>query len=210
VGSARTVALAGEKQADTPPLQRTPMPSDPVVGLAPAQVLRLQRSAGNAAVARFVTHHSAERRLQRCGANCSCGCERNEVDREELASGALLRDAVAARKIGGGTAPPAISHAPRQTVQRDWWTHIPVIGGFLKQAWCLQQQGHVFGLKAECMKEYNAKCGDDLLTDECQEWMDGAQWISDALLKCMKRKDPKSIYHFLEICAGAYSASLTD
>jgi hypothetical protein len=66
-----------------------------------AQVLRMQRAAGNRAVAQTVAR-SPVQSLQRCGANCSCnscsgghGHDEELLD-EELGAG-LLRSAVANR-----------------------------------------------------------------------------------------------------------------
>jgi hypothetical protein len=61
-------------------------------------VLRMQRSAGNAAVARALA--PATQSLQRCGANCGCstcgGKDEELLDDEKLGAG-LLRSAVAQR-----------------------------------------------------------------------------------------------------------------
>jgi hypothetical protein len=66
-----------------------------------ARVLRMQRAAGNHAVAQTVARSPA-RSIQRCGANCSCnscsgghGHDEEMLD-EELGAG-LLRSAVATR-----------------------------------------------------------------------------------------------------------------
>ena len=58
-------------------------------------ILSLQRTAGNAAVARAI----APRAIQRCGANCgctSCGSTEEELLDERMGAG-LLRSAVARR-----------------------------------------------------------------------------------------------------------------
>jgi hypothetical protein len=67
----------------------------------PAAVLRMQQTAGNAAVAQTIARTPA-RAVQRCGANCSCdsckgghGAE-EELLEEQLGAG-LLRSAVANR-----------------------------------------------------------------------------------------------------------------
>jgi hypothetical protein len=67
----------------------------------PAQVLRMQRAAGNQAVAQTIARSPAQS-IQRCGANCSCnscsgghGHDEELLD-EELGAG-LLRSAVANR-----------------------------------------------------------------------------------------------------------------
>jgi hypothetical protein len=66
-----------------------------------AQVLRMQKSAGNHAVAQTIARSPAQS-IQRCGANCSCnscsskhGHDEEMLD-EELGAG-LLRSAVANR-----------------------------------------------------------------------------------------------------------------
>jgi len=61
----------------------------------PATIFGLQRSAGNAAVARAI----APRAIQRCGSGCgcsSCGHEEDELLDEQRGAG-LLRSAVAGR-----------------------------------------------------------------------------------------------------------------
>jgi hypothetical protein len=67
-------------------------------GALPDMVLRMQRTAGNAAVARAVA--PATQSIQRCGANCGCatcgGKEEELLDDEKLGAG-LLRSAVANR-----------------------------------------------------------------------------------------------------------------
>jgi hypothetical protein len=66
-----------------------------------AQVLRMQKTAGNHAVAKTIARSPAQS-IQRCGANCSCnscsgghGHDEEMLD-EELGAG-LLRSAVANR-----------------------------------------------------------------------------------------------------------------
>jgi hypothetical protein len=63
-------------------------------------VLRMQKAAGNQAVAQAIAR-SPERSIQRCGANCSChscagGGHEEELLEEQLGAG-LLRSAVANR-----------------------------------------------------------------------------------------------------------------
>jgi len=68
----------------------------------PAAVLRTQRAAGNAAVARAVARPSG-RSLQRCGANCGCAscggghAHDDELLEDERLGAGLLRSAVARR-----------------------------------------------------------------------------------------------------------------
>jgi len=62
----------------------------------PAAILRMQRAAGNAAVARAV----APRAIQRCGSGCgctSCGHSAEEDFLDEQHGAGLLRSAVAQR-----------------------------------------------------------------------------------------------------------------
>jgi hypothetical protein len=63
-----------------------------------ATVLRMQRTAGNAAVAQAVGRSPA-RSIQRCGANCSCSsCSSGHAEDEMLEEQfGLLRTAVARR-----------------------------------------------------------------------------------------------------------------
>jgi len=65
----------------------------------PDAVLQIQRTAGNAAVARMVAR-PATRALQRCGANCGCStCSTGHGAEEEMLDEqfGLLRTAVARR-----------------------------------------------------------------------------------------------------------------
>ncbi len=65
----------------------------------PDAVLQIQRTAGNAAVARMVAHPTT-RALQRCGANCGCStCSTGHGAEEEMLDEqfGLLRTAVARR-----------------------------------------------------------------------------------------------------------------
>jgi hypothetical protein len=85
------------------PLARTATPAAesersarPAGGRAvPDAILRMQRTAGNAAVARAI----APRAIQRCGANCGCStCGHGLEDEDLLERGAgLLRSAVQRR-----------------------------------------------------------------------------------------------------------------
>jgi hypothetical protein len=71
--------------------KRAAMPS-----ALPAALLRLQRSAGNAAVARAVV----PRAIQRCGTGCGCtSCGRSAVEEllDEQRGAGLLRSAVQRR-----------------------------------------------------------------------------------------------------------------
>lgn len=66
-----------------------------------AQVLRMQKAAGNHAVAQTIARSPA-RSIQRCGANCSCNsCSGGHGQEEELLEeqfgAGLLRSAVANR-----------------------------------------------------------------------------------------------------------------
>ena len=68
-------------------------------GALPDAVLQIQRTAGNAAVARMVGR-PATRALQRCGANCGCStCSTGHGAEEEMLDEqfGLLRTAVARR-----------------------------------------------------------------------------------------------------------------
>jgi hypothetical protein len=67
-------------------------------GALPEMVLRMQRTAGNAAVARAVA--PATQSIQRCGANCgcsTCGGKEDELLEDERLGAGLLRSAVARR-----------------------------------------------------------------------------------------------------------------
>lgn len=66
------------------------------------------------------------------------------------------------------------------------------------------------GLLDQCRAEYNEKC-QDLTSDDCLEWMDGAGFPSDGVMKCVGRKDPKALQQMLKWCAktatGSYGGS---
>jgi hypothetical protein len=67
----------------------------------PAQLLRMQQSAGNHAVAQAIARTPAPVAIQRCGANCSCNSCSGKHGEEELLDeergAGLLRSAVANR-----------------------------------------------------------------------------------------------------------------
>jgi hypothetical protein len=99
-----SMAIAGvrtESQGTTAPAVAEPSrrPSTPTLSDA---VLRMQRTAGNAAVARAVAR-PAERALQRCGAGCGCAscssghAHDDELLEDEKLGAGLLRSAVARR-----------------------------------------------------------------------------------------------------------------
>jgi hypothetical protein len=88
-----TAAVRSEPQARS--AAPAAAPSRRSVSTVRQAVLNLQRTAGNAAVARAI----APRSLQRCGANCgctSCGSTEEELLDERMGAG-LLRSAVARR-----------------------------------------------------------------------------------------------------------------
>jgi hypothetical protein len=77
--------------------ERTSARSAPAQAL-PDMVLRMQRTAGNAAVARSVAPTSQS--IQRCGAGCgcaTCGSHGEEMLEDERLGAGLLRSAVARR-----------------------------------------------------------------------------------------------------------------
>jgi hypothetical protein len=63
----------------------------------------------------------------------------------------------------------------------------------------------------ECRAEYNKNCNEDLTSDTCLEWMDGAGFPSDAIMRCAGRKNPTALMHMLKWCAktatGSYGRS---
>ena len=89
-----TAAVRSEPQASSAaPAAEVSRRSAPTVRQA---VLNLQRTAGNAAVARAI----APRAIQRCGTNCgctSCGSGKEEELLDERMGAGLLRSAVARR-----------------------------------------------------------------------------------------------------------------
>jgi hypothetical protein len=86
--------------AAEPERRSAPGGRDRIPRALPEAVLSLQRTAGNAAVARAVARPAA-RALQRCDASCGCstcssGHAEEELLEEQLGAG-LLRSAVARR-----------------------------------------------------------------------------------------------------------------
>lgn len=69
----------------------------------------------------------------------------------EAKGGRLLREAVPAR-------------AGQRLVQRIGLKDIPLIG---KTAWCQWEMGHMYALRAECMKEFKEVCSGDMLDPAC-------------------------------------------
>jgi hypothetical protein len=63
----------------------------------------------------------------------------------------------------------------------------------------------------ECRAEYHKKCDEDLTSDDCLEWMDGAGFPSDAIMRCAGRKNPSALKDMLKWCAktatGSYGGS---
>ena len=53
----------------------------------------------------------------------------------------------------------------------------------------------------QCQNEFKEACSDDLLSDECQEFMDGAGFPSDAILRCVGRKNPEAMAKLLSSCS---------
>ena len=95
----RSEATAARVTAE-PERRSAPGGRDRISRALPDAVLSLQRTAGNAAVARALAPPAA-RAVQRCGAGCGCGtCSsghaEEELLEEQLGAG-LLRSAVARR-----------------------------------------------------------------------------------------------------------------
>ncbi|MCP5099054.1 MAG: DUF4157 domain-containing protein [Chloroflexi bacterium] len=53
----------------------------------------------------------------------------------------------------------------------------------------------------ECQDEFSEACDDDLLSQECQEFMDGSGWPSHSIQKCVGRKNPKALAKLLSSCS---------
>jgi hypothetical protein len=193
---------------------------------AAAQVLGLQRAAGNRAATRFVRDRTTPRAVQRCPADpAGASCQHGDRD-VEVAGAQLLREAVASR-------------ADQQLVQRLGWKDVPLIG---KTVWCQMEMGHAFALRAECMKEYKEACSGDMLDPACTNFCrrplikrDERAWyerwfglapdpnrivpmaepgssgnISDCIVDCMKSKDPDVMGTFLEVCSGNAASAMGD
>jgi hypothetical protein len=188
---------------------------------AAAQVLSLQRAAGNRAVARFAHERPALR-----APTPAASPGRGSSGHADAAGAQLLREAVSAR-------------AGQQRVQRLGWKDAPLIG---KTLWCQWEMGHVYQLKAECMKEYKEACSGDMLDPACTNFCrtpllkrDERSWYerwfglapdpnrvtpmaepgsagnpSDCIIGCMKSKDPHGIEEFLEVCAGNAASAMGD
>lgn len=65
---------------------------------------------------------------------------------------------------------------------------IPIIGKFWKYIKCIRNTSRITELKNQCMQDYRAACDADILSDECQEFMDGTGYPSDAINNCIKKK----------------------
>ena len=62
-------------------------------------------------------------------------------------------------------------------------------------------------LQKECRAEYQSACSGDLLSDECQDFMGGAGYPSDAIWNCVGRKNPTALKDFLKNCAKTATGS---
>lgn len=65
---------------------------------------------------------------------------------------------------------------------------------------CTWWTWHFSKIIDECRKEYDENCNEDMLSDKCQEFMGGAGYPSDAILKCVGRKNPKAMAKLLSSC----------
>jgi hypothetical protein len=66
---------------------------------------------------------------------------------------------------------------------------------------CMWHMWRFSSLIDSCSNEFQRRCGEDLLTDDCQEFMDGAGYPSDAVLKCVGRKNPEAMAKLLSSCS---------
>lgn len=66
-------------------------------------------------------------------------------------------------------------------------------------------------LQEECRAEYKSACGGDMLSDECADFMGGTGFPSDAIMRCIGRKNPTAKRNLLESClktaTGSYGNS---
>ena len=66
-------------------------------------------------------------------------------------------------------------------------------------------------LQDECRAEYQKACGSDMLSEECEAFMGGAGFPSDAIMNCVGRKNPQAMRDLLKSCtktaAGSYGGS---
>jgi hypothetical protein len=62
-----------------------------------------------------------------------------------------------------------------------------------------------------CRTEYQKNCDADLTSNDCLEWMAGAGFPSDAIMRCAGRKNPTALKDMLKWCAktatGSYGQS---
>jgi hypothetical protein len=91
-----------------------------------------------------------------------------------------------------------------------WWEVIPLVAGAVKKIGCIRKTSKVTGLKKQCMQDAKDKCAEDMLSEECEQFLGGAGFPSDAILDCIRRKDPEALKEFLDWCGVAYSVTLTD
>jgi hypothetical protein len=80
---------------------------------------------------------------------------------------------------------------------------IPVIGGIYKKIECILSTRKITGLQNQCRDEYKKHCSDDILSDDCQAFMGSEGNPSDAINKCVQKKDPVAWKNFLQDCAKA-------
>jgi hypothetical protein len=108
------VAVAAAHEHETSPAPKQPAPAvptaaAPVAGqasLTPAAVLQLQRSAGNAALARMLSSPPS-RQLQRCGSSCGCTkCSAEDLHDQRLARVLARQKPPPSVRKGGRCEPP--------------------------------------------------------------------------------------------------------
>lgn len=100
------------------------------------------------------------------------------------------------------------SQTSSPSIQRfDPLDYIPFVGKLWKTAKCTRNMKRVADIENQCKAEYSKNCDDDMLSNECLEFMDDTGYPSDAITKCVKTKDPKAYKNFLESCAKVATGS---
>jgi hypothetical protein len=71
-------------------------------------------------------------------------------------------------------------------------------GGLIGCMWYLWRFSNLID---SCNEEFQRRCGEDLLTDDCQDFMDGTGFPSDAVLHCVGRRNPEAMARMLASCS---------
>lgn len=82
--------------------------------------------------------------------------------------------------------------------------------GLFSAAKCAYYTWKIGDIITECRSEYQKACGESLISDECSEFMDGTGFPSDAIYRCVGRKNPEAYKNWLKSCAKTATGSYGD